>query len=160
MVDRKTSSTSTPLDLTEHAAQEAAGVDDLIPGFDRVFFQDGDIIFQENDGGDAAYLIVHGRVEVRKGMRAENPLTLARLGRGDIFGELALFDNAPRMGEAMARSKVEAIRISHKEFHNRLGTMDPVMKAIIMYMVKRVRTLSDDVLRRRDPDWSKWSKDA
>lgn len=143
----------------EKAAEEAASTENLDPGFDRVHFDKGQTIFEENDQGDAAYLIVRGQVEVRKGLRSSNPQTLGKLGRGDIFGELALFDNSPRMAEAIARSGVEAIKISRTEFHKRLGTTDSVMKAIVLYMVKRVRTMSDDIVRRRDPEWAKWSKD-
>lgn len=143
--------------LAEQAAEEAASSQDPVLGFDRVHFKKNDIIFEENENGDAAYLIIRGQVEVRKGLHSTNPQTLGKLGRGDIFGELALFDNSPRMAQAVARSGVEAIRISRDEFIKRLDTTDAVMKAIVLYMVKRVRTVSGDVVRRRDPDWGNWS---
>lgn len=157
MADTKNVLFTEDLLLAEQAAEEAAAVEDLMPGFDRVHFKKDDTIFHEKDNGDAAYLIIRGQVEVRKGLHSSNPQTLGSLGRGDIFGELALFDNSPRMAEAIARSGVEAIRISRDEFLKRLGTTDPVMKAIVLYMVKRVRSMSVDVVGRRDPNWGNWS---
>lgn len=145
--------------LAEHAGEEAAAVGGVLPGFERVCYSNGETIFQEKDCGDAAYLIVGGHVEVRKGLHSSNPQTLAKLGRGDVFGELAMFDDSPRMAEAIARSPVEVIRISRGEFLKRLNGIDPVMKAIVLYMVKRVRTMSDDKVRKDDPDWGNWSKD-
>jgi|GEM_PF-1789151 len=143
----------------ELAGEEAASTDAVLPGFDRMRFSNGETIFQEKDCGDAAYLIVVGHVEVRKGLHSSNPQTLAKLGRGDVFGELAMFDDSPRMAEAIARSPVEVIRISRGEFLKRLNGIDPVMKAIVLYMVKRVRAMSDDKVRKEDPDWGNWSKD-
>lgn len=146
--------------LAEHAGEEAAASGELFPGFERVHFDENEIIFRENDLGDAAYLIVRGQIEVRKGTLMETPQTLGKLGRGDVFGELAMFDDSPRMAEAITRSGVEAIRISRDEFLKRLNGTDPVMKAIVLYMVKRVRAMSDDIVRHETPDWGNWSKDT
>lgn len=146
--------------LAEHAGEDAAASGDLYPGFERVHYKENEIIFRENDNGDAAYLIVRGQVEVRKGVHSDSPQTLGNLGRGDVFGELAMFDDSPRMAEAIARSGVEAIRISRGEFLKRLNGTDPVMKAIVLYMVKRVRAMSDDKVRHETPGWGNWSKDT
>jgi len=144
--------------LAEKAAQIAASKKDIGPGFDRVHFAKDEVIFEENDMGDAAYLIVRGNVEIRKSVRSKTPKVLGYLGRGDVFGELALFDNSPRMAEAWAKSNVEAICISRKEFLARLDSTDDVMKAIVLHMVKRVRSTSDSLLEQDDPDWNKWNK--
>jgi len=159
MTDKKTPPLDDDRMLAEHAGEEAAAAGGVLPGFERVRYGNGETIFEEKDSGDAAYLIVGGHVEVRKGMHSSNPQTLAKLGRGDVFGELAMFDDSPRMAEAIARSPVEAIRISRGEFLKRLNGIDPVMKAIVLYMVKRVRTMADDKVRKEDPDWGNWSKD-
>ena len=128
-------------------------------GFEVVRFEDNEVIFEEGEPGDAAYLITKGTVEIRKGMKTSNPQTLARLGVNDIFGEMALFDNAPRMGEAVARSNVELVAITHDEFHRRLDTIDPVIKTISVYLVSRVRNMAQEFQKRKDPDWGKWKKD-
>lgn len=151
---------STDDHAAENAAQDVVSSGDVFPGFDRVHFSQGETIFEENDNADAAYLIVRGHVEVRKGMHSTSPQTLGKLGRGDIFGELAMFDDSPRTAQALARSNVEAIRISRGEFLKRLSSVDPVMKAIILYMVKRVRAASDDKVRKHEPNWTNWSKDT
>lgn len=159
MSDSETESTGEDRLQAERAGEEAAAAGGVLPGFERVRYNVGETIFQEKDSGEAAYLIVGGHVEVRKGLHSSNPQTLAKLGRGDVFGELAMFDDSPRMAEAIARSPVEVIRISRGEFLKRLNGIDPVMKAIVLYMVKRVRTMADDKVRKEDPDWGNWSKD-
>ena len=160
MADHTTRFLGADQSADEDAAEDAVSSDDLFPGFDRVRFDQGETIFEENDSADAAYLIVRGHVEVRKGMHSTSPQTLGKLGRGDIFGELAMFDDSPRMAQAVARGSVEAIRIACGEFLKRLNATDPVMKAIVLYMVKRVRAMSDDKVRKHEPNWGNWSKDT
>lgn len=130
------------------------------PGFETKTFGDNHVIFEEGEPGDAAYLIMRGKVEIRKGMKSSNPQTLAVLGKNDIFGEMALFDDSPRMAEAVTRSKVEVIAIKHDEFHRRLDTLDPVMRTISVYLVNRVRHMADEFMRRKDKaEWANWKKD-
>lgn len=142
----------------EHAAEQVVLSKDDVPGFDRLHFDKHTVIFHENDPADAAYLIIKGKVEIRKGMRGDAPQVLGKLGRGDIFGELALFDDSPRMAEAMAMSGVEVVRISRDEFLGRLEATDQVMRAIVLYVVKRMRESSNELVRQRDPQWGKWSQ--
>ncbi len=122
-------------------------------GFKSVRFNEHEVIFQEGDPGDSCYLIVRGRVEIRKGVMSSAPQTLALLSRGDVFGEMALFDNSPRMAEAVAQTKVEVIAIDREEFSRRLETVDPVMRSIVVYLVGRVRGMADEFMSRKDPSW-------
>ena len=127
--------------------------------FKKVEFSANSIIFNEGDPGDAAYMIRSGRVEIRKGARTSNPQTLAEVGKGDVVGELALFDERPRMASAVCLTDVVAIRISRDKFHQLMSTMDPAMEGIVLTMVKRVRDMADEFMRRKtDVVWVNWKK--
>ena len=116
-------------------------------------------IFEEGEKGDAAYIIRSGRVEIRVGIHGSNPQILAELGKGDVLGELALFDNRPRMASAIALTDVEVIKMSGEEFLERLSTMDPAMKGMVLTMVTRVRKMADEFMRRKaEINWAKWKK--
>lgn len=128
-------------------------------GFETIRYEANKVIFEEGEPGDAAYLIVHGQVEIRKGMKSSNPQTLAVLGKNDIFGEMALFDDSQRMAEAVARTRLELIAIKRDEFNRRLETIDPVIKAISLYLVERVRHMANEFMKRKDPNWGQWKKD-
>lgn len=140
----------------QRAAADAVASGEDIPGFEREHFDENVVIFEENAEADAAHLIVRGHVEIRKGTRSGNPQVIARLGRGDIFGELALFDGSPRLAQAITRGKVEAIRISRREFLDRLDSTDKVMKAIVLYVVKCMRAQSNELTASHKTDWSGW----
>ena len=128
-------------------------------GFDKVKFIANKSIFDEGDAGDAAYLILSGKVEIRKGVHSSSPQILATLEKGEAFGEMALFDDSPRMAQAIARSDVLLIRISRDEFLRRLESVDPIMRTTVMYMVKRVRDMASEFMRRKGIDWHEWRKE-
>lgn len=123
------------------------------PGFNRVTFEQNSLLFDEGQTGDAAYLITKGEVEIRTGVRGESPRVLARRGKGAIIGEMALFDNRPRMAAAIAMTPVETIKISRDEFRHRLDEMDPVMRSILLVLVKRLRQMNDELADLKRMDW-------
>ena len=127
--------------------------------FSKIDFSPNQVIFNEGESGDAAYMIRSGRVEIRKGTQSSNPQTLAELGKGDVIGEMALFDARPRMASAVCLTDVVTIRISRDKFLELMSTMDPAMESIVLTMVKRVREMADEFMRRKtDVEWSNWKK--
>ena len=119
-------------------------------------FAANSVIFDEGDKGDAAYIIRSGDVEIRKGVRSAIPLRLAVLGKGDMLGEMALFDDRPRMASAIALTDVEVIQMSKQEFLEKLSVLDPAMKGMVLTMVTRVRSMADEFMRRKGQvNWQK-----
>lgn len=60
----------------------------------------GAVVFKEGDPGDKLYLVVEGRAEVVVQTKA-GPVVLATLGKGDIFGEIALLTPGARRTAAV-----------------------------------------------------------
>ena len=71
----------------------------------------GEVIFKEGDAADQLFVIKSGEVGIQSGNR-----TLAELSANHIFGEMALIDDAPRSATAVARTDVELVPISEKQF--------------------------------------------
>tara|TARA_R100001129_G_scaffold158369_3_gene122076 strand:+ start:5188 stop:5709 length:522 start_codon:yes stop_codon:yes gene_type:complete len=104
----------------------------------RSFFA-GDEIICEGDSGDEAYLILSGRVEIRKGMRTCSPKTIAVLGKGDVVGELALIDAHTRSASVVALEDTTVSVLPRQEFEDRAAAMDPLLRAVYGVTVKRLR---------------------
>src|SRR4051794_24573253 len=60
----------------------------------------GTKIFQHGDAGDKLYLILEGKVRISRDVAGMGEEALAVLGPGQIFGEMALLDEAPRSADA------------------------------------------------------------
>ena len=68
----------------------------------------GERVFRRGDPGEALYVIAEGAVEISVSTPTGNRVLLARLARGDVFGELSLLDGMERTADALA---VEPIRL-------------------------------------------------
>jgi CRP-like cAMP-binding protein len=67
-------------------------------------YEDGTALFAEGDAGGELFVIEEGEVEILKANGSGSPMSLARLGPGDFFGEMAFVDDRPRSATAVARS--------------------------------------------------------
>ena len=101
----------------------------------------GEVLFEEGDEADVAYLILDGEVDIyRKAGNQE--VLLATLRRGDIVGEMSLIDNQPRMASARIKSDTKMNVISREDLAARLGRLaetDKVLRRIIDVFVDRLR---------------------
>jgi len=74
-------------------------------------FAAGAVIVREGDPADAAYIITQGRCEVRKAdpNSPGKDKVLRVMTNGDVFGETAIFANAPRSATVVAIDEVSAV---------------------------------------------------
>ncbi len=80
----------------------------------RKRFTAGEVIFKEGDDPQGeAYVIHGGAVEIRKRIEGTERV-LARLGEGELFGEMALFRKSPRSADAVAGTDVELLVIQNE----------------------------------------------
>lgn len=111
--------------------------------FSTKSFKKGEIIIKEDDSGEEAYIINKGSVEVYKTTPDGNPVTLAILGAGQIFGEMCLVDNAPRSASVIAMTDVELNIIQKELFLESLSSAPLQVKIIMELLLTRLRQTSD-----------------
>lgn len=78
-------------------------------------YNSGELIFTKGDQSDFAYVIKTGEVEILDNF-PDTPFRLAVLSDGDIFGEMGLVDERPRVLTARAISETRVAKISRSEF--------------------------------------------
>src|SRR5437773_8759225 len=71
----------------------------------------GESIFREGDSGDTCYVVRSGRVRVTRRHSDGRVLTLAELGSGQMFGELAMFDGETRSASVEAIEDTRALAL-------------------------------------------------
>ncbi len=124
--------------------------------FEKKTFEPYEYLFKEGSPSEAAYLITSGKVEIRKGDHTDHPQTLAGLEKGDVVGEMSLFDDTPPMASAIAIEETVVSAISREEFQRRVNSMDPVMRGIFQIMVNRIRKFSEGSGKKSAVNWSDW----
>ncbi|HWU44414.1 MAG TPA: EAL domain-containing protein [Bdellovibrio sp.] len=96
------------------------------------------IIFNEGDAGDCAYIIEKGRVLVYITKdREEIPLSI--LGEGEIFGEMSLIDNQDRSASVRALEDVRLSIVTKQQVLERISTADTVVQLLMRVLLKRLR---------------------
>ncbi len=87
----------------------------------QAHFEAGDFIFRQGDVGDLFYVIVSGEVEMLKEVPNGQTSQLARLGKGEYFGESALLTGRRRHASARAITPVDLMCLGRDEFNNLAG---------------------------------------
>jgi len=96
----------------------------------------GEIVFDEGDEGQAIYAVVEGEVEIlRDGSRQQR---LALLGPGEVFGELALLDQAPRAAQAKAHSDCRLVVFFRADFMSLLETHPKIASKIALALARHL----------------------
>lgn len=103
--------------------------------------KDGEILFEQGDAADKAYLVMDGTVQIFR-TTGNGEVVLATLGKGEILGEMSLIDNQPRMASARVVGKAKLTVITQNDLASRLGKLDgndKVLRRIIDVFVNRLR---------------------
>jgi CRP/FNR family transcriptional regulator, cyclic AMP receptor protein len=93
----------------------------------------GTVLVKRGEKGIGFYVILDGRVQVKKGST-----NIARLGPGDFFGELALFDDRPRSADVVTIEPTTIIVLSRWEFWGFASERPEILRAILQAMASRL----------------------
>ncbi len=78
-------------------------------------FEDNDIVFHAGDTADSAFVIMEGVVDVLTDTE-NGPVVSLTLHQNQLFGELALFNSAPRNATLRAQGQIKVMRITADMF--------------------------------------------
>jgi NADH dehydrogenase len=80
-------------------------------GLVREHYEPGEEVFREGDLGDSLYIVLTGEAEV-----VRDGAALARLGPGEVFGEMALIEHKSRNATVRCRAAMDVLRMPQQEF--------------------------------------------
>jgi uncharacterized membrane protein len=105
-------------------------------------------IFRAGDKGDAMYLIEHGRVRISVKGEDKKEITLAELGRGDFFGEMAIIDGKRRSADAVVVEDARLAILSREHFLEFIHGNPVVALEMLSAAFARLRR-TDELLQQR-----------
>lgn len=107
----------------------------------RQSYQPDEKIFSEGEEGNAAYVVQEGEVEIVKIIDGREAL-IGTVGRGGIFGEMALIDDKPRMATARASCGTTIICVTRQAFEEKLENSDPFIRGLLNILANNIRTMT------------------
>ncbi|HST31294.1 MAG TPA: DUF1003 domain-containing protein [Chthoniobacterales bacterium] len=105
-------------------------------------------IFRTGDPGDAMYLIDVGKVRISITDADGAVVTLAELGPGDFFGEMAMLDGHGRSANAIAVEDARLAKLTRDDFLSFMRSDPHVTLELLTSLTARLRR-TDDLLRHR-----------
>lgn len=117
----------------------------------------GRTVLMEDSWGNAVYFIQSGWVKVRR-LTGDSTMTLAILGQGDFFGEMAILDESPRSTDVVALSQVKLLSISAQRFIQTLFRDHQLHHKMLQLMVQRLRNANARFQWRNQPPALKLAK--
>jgi CRP-like cAMP-binding protein len=121
--------------------------------FPKKVFEANQKILDENDVADTAYILSSGAVDIRIGTLGDTPRLLTTIKVGDVFGELALLEERSHNAAAITTERSEVLEIPRKEFLNRLGASDLVMKTVVVHLSRRLSETTIELEELRKARW-------
>jgi EAL domain-containing protein (putative c-di-GMP-specific phosphodiesterase class I) len=104
----------------------------------RITLEKGAIVYRAGDIATSAYLIVSGCIDISM-CRDGTQVLVARLGQGELFGEMELIDGHARRLTAVA-SAISALHlINRAQISERLENADPIVRALLHRQLSRFR---------------------
>lgn len=101
-------------------------------------FPRGSSIVKEGDVGLGFYLIVEGQALVKRG-----DTVLSRLGKGNFFGEMSLFDDQPRSADVVAAEPTTCRVILKWNFWALVSKNPQIARGLLKEMARRLRATNE-----------------
>ena len=102
-------------------------------------FARGEVVFHNDDPAGHVFLITSGTVKVSVPDEQGHEVVVALQRGGDVFGELALFDDGPRSATVTAITETHTLALARQEFIGALERNPDAMRRMLGLLVKTVR---------------------
>jgi CRP-like cAMP-binding protein len=118
---------------TEHLAHVASIAQE-------VSYAAGDTVFEASDPSDAMYVVLEGEVKLSRGSQV---VTVARTD--DAFGTWSLFDDQPRVVDAVAVRESHLLKLAASDFIDLLADNVEITQGVLKGIVRRLRGVAGRV---------------
>jgi CRP/FNR family transcriptional regulator len=111
-------------------------------------FESGEVVFREGDGGDTCYIVRSGLARAVRQHSDGRSITLAHFGAGDIFGELAMFDEEPRSATVDVIDEVEVVAIPGRDMQRLMREYPEIAVKLNAALAQRLRATNERLARQ------------
>lgn len=105
----------------------------------------GDYVFLRGTFGKVLYIIIEGLIKIEQPTERGRVKTLALLGPGECFGEMAIVTNLPRSASAVAIEDTKLIMLKREVFIDHLQNQPEVSLRIIEVLCQRLTEANEQI---------------
>ena len=111
-------------------------------------FEPGQVVFREGDASDTCYIVRSGHARAIRGHVDGRTITLARFGPGDIFGELALFEDERRSATVEAIEQCSAVAVLGPDMRRLMVEHAGISARLVIALGRRLRETNERLSRQ------------
>lgn len=111
-------------------------------------FAPDQVIFREGDSSDTCYVVRSGHARAMREHVDGRTLALAHFGPGDIFGELAMFDDESRSATVETLDAVDAIALAGSDMRRLLRQHPDIAVKLVISLGRRLRDANERLARQ------------
>jgi CRP/FNR family transcriptional regulator len=111
-------------------------------------FGAGEVVFREGDDSDTCYLVRAGHARAIREHADGRQITLATFGPGDIFGELAMFDDERRSATVEATDELEVLAILGSDMRRLMSLHPEISVKLVIALGRRLRAANERLARQ------------
>ena len=97
--------------------------------------ESGQPLFKQGDRGDSLFIVNEGKVATQVGTEDGDHITVAEFGPGDFFGEMSIFEHAPRSATCSASDDAVVLRLHEDDFGRLMRTRPKVAIKVMHKML-------------------------
>jgi signal transduction histidine kinase len=109
-------------------------------------YSEGNVIFSQGDLGDGFFHVESGEVEISAQISNDERRVFARVGPGEIFGEMAVLDDGPRSATATAGCATRVYFIGREELFRILQDNPEAMIRLLRFFSHRIRNTNQQYI--------------
>jgi CRP/FNR family transcriptional regulator, cyclic AMP receptor protein len=111
-------------------------------------FDPSEVVFREGDASDTCYVVRDGRARALRTHTDGRTLTLATFGPGDIFGELALFEDERRSATVEAIERTSAVAVLGPDMRRLMSEHAEISSRLVIALGRRLRETNERLSRQ------------
>ncbi|MGA9875189.1 MAG: Crp/Fnr family transcriptional regulator [Solirubrobacteraceae bacterium] len=111
-------------------------------------FDAGQIVFREGDASDTCYIVRSGRARAVREHADGRTITLATFGLGDIFGELAMFEDERRSATVEAVQPTEVVAVLGPDMRRLMIEHPQISARLVIALGRRLRETNERLAKQ------------
>ncbi|HWW89583.1 MAG TPA: Crp/Fnr family transcriptional regulator [Solirubrobacteraceae bacterium] len=111
-------------------------------------FDPGQVVFREGDSSDTCYIVRSGRARAVREHSDGRVITLATFGPGDIFGELAMFEDERRSATVEAVEPTTAVAVLGPDMRRLMTEHPDIATRLVIALGRRLRESNERLSRQ------------
>jgi CRP-like cAMP-binding protein len=111
-------------------------------------FEPGQVVFREGDASDTCYIVREGRARAIRTHGDGRAITLATFGPGDIFGELAMFEDELRSATVQAIEPTDVVAVLGPDMRRLMTEHPGISTRLVIALGRRLRETNERLSRQ------------